>query len=380
MSVIQFTQSKYRKLVQASTHLIAIMQNDPTLIQADKTPYEVIFTHDIVQLRYYPVLTEHKIDVNGTTVNVEQHRHRTPLVIVPPLAVNMLIYDLFPERSLVKFLRAKGFEVYLIDWGRPQRSRHNEFNFGTYITEFMPTLLKQVRQHSDQLQLTLHGWSLGGVISYCYLAWSGDKNVKNLVLTGVPCNYHKNGELGELMKKMYALQEWVHQKLHLRPNHFPLYLWHIPGWANSLGFKMLNPGSAIKSYIELARKLNDREFIINYKTNSAFLDDMVAYPGGIILDLIQLLWGKNILSEQNLPINNCNIKLEKLPCNTLMFVGQQDSLVTLACTRPIFNFIDSHADQCLFEVPGGHMSIISGRQAPQYIWLPLVEWLTSRSV
>ena len=29
----------------------------------------------------------------------------------------MYIYDLFPDRSLVKYLRAQGFELYMIDWG-----------------------------------------------------------------------------------------------------------------------------------------------------------------------------------------------------------------------------------------------------------------------
>ena len=54
-------------------------------------------------------------DLHGKPLRVTRKRHRVPLVIVPPLAVNMLIYDLFPERSLVKYLLARGFDVYLID-------------------------------------------------------------------------------------------------------------------------------------------------------------------------------------------------------------------------------------------------------------------------
>ena len=36
------------------------------------------------------------------------YRLARAVVIVPPLAVNMDIYDLFPERSLVKYLTARG--------------------------------------------------------------------------------------------------------------------------------------------------------------------------------------------------------------------------------------------------------------------------------
>jgi hypothetical protein len=33
------------------------------------------------------------------------------------------------------------------------------------IKVFMPEMLKQVRLHSGQQQLSLHGWSLGGALS-----------------------------------------------------------------------------------------------------------------------------------------------------------------------------------------------------------------------
>src|SRR5690554_7842668 len=94
-------------------------------------------------------------------IPVERKTHRTPVVIIPPLAVNMLIYDLFPQRSLVRFLRAKGFEVYLIDWGVPTRA-HNHYNLHTYVAELLPASLARVREHSGEQELSLHGWSLGG--------------------------------------------------------------------------------------------------------------------------------------------------------------------------------------------------------------------------
>ncbi len=73
-----------------------------------KTPFDVIYKHEIMSLRHYRNETE-----------APTHKHRVPLVIVPPLAVNMLIYDLFPTRSLIRYFLAQGFDVYLIDWGVP---------------------------------------------------------------------------------------------------------------------------------------------------------------------------------------------------------------------------------------------------------------------
>ena len=72
------------------------------LTLADQTPYRVLFDDGLIKLRYYLPLTEQRIPVDGDTLQVEQRRHRVPIVIVPPLAVKMSIYDLFPDRSLVK--------------------------------------------------------------------------------------------------------------------------------------------------------------------------------------------------------------------------------------------------------------------------------------
>ncbi len=75
------------------------------LVLSGKTPFDVIYQREIISLRHY------------TAHSDQSPKHRIPLVIVPPLAANMLIYDLFPHRSLVRYFLAQGFDVYLIDWG-----------------------------------------------------------------------------------------------------------------------------------------------------------------------------------------------------------------------------------------------------------------------
>ena len=142
-----------------------------SLVQAGQTPFETLHSDGLVSLRYYPPLAEDFIELDDIVIPVKRQSHRTPIVIIPPLAVNMLIYDLFPQRSLVRFLRAKGFEVYLIDWGVPTRA-HSHYNLHTYVAELLPASLNRVRQHSGEQELTLHGWSLGGMFTLFYSALS----------------------------------------------------------------------------------------------------------------------------------------------------------------------------------------------------------------
>ena len=127
-------------------------------------------------------------------------RRGTPIVLVSPLAVNMAIYDLFPNRSLVRYLRARGFEVYLVDWGRPRR-RHDHHGIATYFAEYLPRVLAKVRAHSGSTRLSLHGWSFGGLFCLCYAALGTDPDIANLVLIASPFDYFKNGNLGQVYRR-----------------------------------------------------------------------------------------------------------------------------------------------------------------------------------
>jgi polyhydroxyalkanoate synthase len=326
---------------------------------AGKTPFQIVAEQDIIKLRYYP--SPHAAST------------KQPVVIVPPLAVNMLIYDLFPQRSLVASLRDAGHPVYLLDWGKPSRDQAH-YRLQTYVQEFLPAMLEKVRQHSGQQMLSLHGWSMGAIFSYCYAAL-GDKNIDKLVLLGPPCDYHAPGP-NSWQNRMIAMQLKVLQKttgwkLHRSPSK----LWHTPGWANSLGFKLMSPGGTLRGYMELATRMDDREFVASHATNAAFLDGMVAYPGGVMQDIFQFLISDNVLANGRLPIVNCEAHLRDIRCKILVVVGAKDPIVTPeASKRLIAQLKNAQCD--LLEVPGGHMSIVSGSQAPSTIWPEVIRWLS----
>lgn len=256
------------------------------LVQADATPFQVISDDGLVQLRYYPPLRDTEIELdNGDVVPVSTRTQRTPLVLVPPLAVNMLIYDLFPRRSLVRYLRARGFELYLVDWGRPGRAE-NHHSLATYFAEKLPALLERVREHSGERRLSLHGWSFGGLFSLCYAGLGQDPDLANLVLVGTPTDYHRNGALGKQYRRLSRNLKWLRRRTGLRAHDLnPAWL-RSPGWANSLAFKLTNPVASVQGYWNLVKNLHDRDFVSAHATNGAFLNDMVAYPGGVIQDII----------------------------------------------------------------------------------------------
>ena len=347
------------------------------LSQAEQTPYETLFDDGLVKLRYYPPLTESAIPLSdGTVVPVSQTTQRTPLVLVAPLAVNMLIYDLFPQRSLVRYLRARGFELYMVDWGRPGR-HHNHLSLSSYFADYMPKLLVQVRQHSGEQKLSLHGWSFGGLFSLCYAALGNDPDINNLVLIGAPTDYHRNGALGGQYRALSRRAKWIRKRTGLRIHDVPADLLRSPGWVNSLAFKLTNPIGSLQGYWSLMKNLHDRDFVASHATNGAFLDDMVAYPGGVIQDIIRYLWTDNVVAHGQLPMEGTDGHLNQVTANVLNITGANDPIVTPECSQAMKPLIRSK-DKTFVTIDGGHMGILGSAAAQKQSWGRIAEWLIER--
>jgi class III poly(R)-hydroxyalkanoic acid synthase PhaC subunit len=347
-----------------------------SLVQAEQTPFEVIYQEDIIKLRYYPPLNESEIEVDGETLAVNPNTHRIPLVLVAPLAVNMYIYDLFQDRSLVKYLRARGFELYLVDWGRPGW-KQNHFTIETYVAKWLPKLIDQVKQHSGSSEVSLHGWSFGGLFSACYGALD-QQGVKNLALIGAPCDYHANGQLGVQYQRISRNMKWLERRTGWKVHNTRQRWWRSPGWVNSMMFKLTNPVGSIKGYVDLLKNLHDEEYVTSHATNGAFLDDMVAYPGAVIQDVIQFLWVENRLAKGELPLRNDEVSFSNVTADMLLVSGKQDPIVTTDCTQRFMDLVSSKTLDT-HEVKGGHMGILSGSNAPKDIWPVVADWLEARS-
>lgn len=348
-----------------------------SLVQAGQTPFETLHSDGLVSLRYYPPLQEDFIELDDLLIPVERTTHRTPIVIIPPLAVNMLIYDLFPQRSLVRFLRAKGFEVYLIDWGMPGRE-HTHYNLHTYVAELLPASLNRVRAHSGEQELSLHGWSMGGMFTLFYSALSKDQHIRNAVVLGLPIDSHASGAIGWMYQRMADVAGVVRKRTGFQIHNLKPHWFHTPGWANTIGFKLTNPIGSVMGYWELIVRLGDREFVTNHATTSAFLDRMVAYPGGIIQDTVVRVWIDNQLAKGQIQIGEDFARLENVNANLLAIAGQEDTLATPGAAKRVMDHVSS-ADKTFRVAPGGHMGILAGSKAPKASWLELADWLALRS-
>lgn len=372
--------SLLRKALWSVRHGVEQTLFSENFVIADLSPYEVICSDGIMSVRHYQALEESEITVAGETVNVEpesKRRKRIPVVLVPPLAATSMIFDLMPHRSVVRYFMAKGFEVYLVDWGDVTAAQSN-LSLESYVMGWMPKIVDSVLEHAEQKQLSIFSYCMGGLLSLMYLATSGDERVRNLVTVASPVDMHQSGTAGKFLSAVYKPAQTISSVLNLSLLDLPAKMFHVPGWVSSAAFKLTNPmGSVINSY-EKFLNLWDREYLEESLTMSKWFDDMVDYPGETIKDMAVHMMINNGIAKGNMRIGTARADFKKINCSILAFAGESDNLVSVQAAHKVLEIVSS-ADKEFCVVPGGHAGVFAGNSAPGHTWLISADWLLARS-
>ena len=349
-------------------------------VVADQTPHEIIYQKGLLSVRKYPALTESEIQVGDQTIKVSKKRHKIPVVLIPPLAADPLNFDLMPHRSLVRFLLAQGYKVYLVDFGSPDDD-HSHLGLVDYTTIMIPDALKKIRSDSRQKELTLLGYCMGGLFSLIYVGWSHDKNIRNIVTIASPIDSHQAGVAGKLWEVTRTPVRLVRRFTGFRIHNIDPAKLSVPGWVSSLIFKATNPMGTVTGYIDLLMNLWDRDYVTEYQTMSTWFNKMHTYPGGIIQDFVVRVGMDNALSKGNIQLGhgrNKRAALDKLDCSLLAIAGKTDKIVTVEAAEKVMDIVGS-ADKTFMTAPGGHAGVFAGSKAPQTTWVFANEWLATRS-
>lgn len=346
-------------------------------IVSNQTPYDQIYSDRIMSVRHYLPLTDNAIRVGDASLPVNQKRHRTPLVLVPPLAATAMIFDLLPQRSVVRYFLARGFDVYLIDWGEVTAD-HSDVSLETYVLEWMPAALAKVREVSGEQQLSIFAYCMGGLLSLMYAAVSQDPAIRNLITVASPVDMHQSGIAGRVLSLIYRPARIVSQLLNISLLDLPARYLHVPGWMNSLAFKLTNPlGSAI-SYLELLTNLWDREYLKQHLTMQQWFDEMVDYPGETIKGMIVHMMLNNRMAQGRMRFAGQEADFQQINCALLAFAGDNDKLVSIRAARKLLEIVASD-DKQFCVVPGGHAGVFAGNRAPENCWAMSADWLSERS-
>ncbi|BAL27335.1 alpha/beta fold hydrolase [Azoarcus sp. KH32C] len=118
-----------------------------------ESAFEVVLTRPCAQLRAY-----------------SPSRGGGPaLLLVPAPIKRPYIWDLSPERSVVRRATERGFEVYLIDWTEAHGDE-DELGLEAYALATLDDCVDAIRARSQSERIVLAGHSLGGTFAALYAA------------------------------------------------------------------------------------------------------------------------------------------------------------------------------------------------------------------
>ena len=349
-------------------------------ILSDKTENEVIFQDEIMSVKYYrPLSCDMWVLESGQSMHVRRRRFAIPLVMVPPLGVFGWIFDLLADRSLVRYFLAHGFEVYLIDWGKPT-AEHADLSLENYVIDWFPKALAAIRQHSGSEEVSLLGYCMGGLLSLMYLASHPEDNkVANLISIASPIDMHKaNFITGPMSQLLSVPASLIKNKTGFRLDAVSSDKFHVDGKTLSWLFKMTNPLGVVSSYIELIRNLADDDYVARYMTMNEWFTNMPDYPGATVQEMMRKMGLYNRMAKGKLKIGDRLADFSQVKSNLLAFAGDNDKIVSIAGARAIMSIVSS-TDKIFHIVPGGHAGVFTGSKAVHTTWSIAKDWLQLRS-
>lgn len=302
-------------------------------------------------------------------VPVQETTYCIPVLLVPPLMVTTDIFDLVSGHSLAGMLVNSGFNVYLVDFGKPDRSS-GHLKIDDYILNFLYRAVHMTKKHSNSNQVTLLGYCLGGTFSIIYASLSLDirKDVKNVINIAGPVDL-KPLKFFNLLFKPFR-KEWfsIVDKFGYIPKELLTFI-----------FKVSDPIGSIKRPLHIINRSWDRDFLVKNQALSNFFSNFQNLPKASFkqaFDIIvsnELVSGKLKLMDGTVSVNFKNIK-----SSLLAFGGSNDTFIPSDSVRAIEKYISS-SDFQYVELPFGHVSIMESERARSTIWKTCVDWLKERS-
>ncbi len=352
-----------RALLRFVNGLALVMDGSMTPI--GNTPRERIFQSGKLEVyRYLPSRDDtNEPDTDAATAT---GHFPVPLLLVPPLMVRPYIYDLRPEHSMVRHLRNAGFDVYLVDFGVPDREdAHTRLD--DYVLDFLPRAVEAVRKRQGVQEVSLVGYCMGAIFSLLYTAAWNDPNIRNIISIAAPIDFAKMGLLTHLARAGHSQVQFLADRIG-----------NVPGFLNSQALKLLAPLKRFTRYADLFFNLYDDEWVKGYDAMSKWADDFIAYPQQAFKQFMSEVMVQNRLM-QGMQLGDRTADLKTVTCSLLAFAGKEDTIATPASARAIVE-ATSPREHEYHEVHGGHIGVVVGGRAPREVWTPMVEWLRPRSL
>ncbi len=287
-----------------------------------------------------------------------------PLLIVYALVNRPYMVDLQADRSLVRRLLALGHDVYVLDWGYPDRSER-WLTLEDYLLRYIDGAVQALARASGG-PVDMLGICQGGVFALCYAALR-QRNLANLVTMVTPVDFHTSDNM---------LSHWARQ---LDVDLLVDTLGNIPADLMNASYLMLKPFRLnVQKYVGLLDILDDKAALEDFLRMEKWIFDSPDLAGEAFREFIKQFYQGNGLVNGTVRIGDEAVDLKKVTLPVLNLYAEQDHLVPPDASRAMGGLLGT-TDYTESGFRGGHIGIYVSGRAQREVPARLHAWLTARA-
>jgi polyhydroxyalkanoate synthase len=288
-----------------------------------------------------------------------------PLLISYALVNRPYMVDLQHDKSIVRNLLAKGEDVYIIDWGYPDRS-DRFLTLEDYIERFLGGAVDHLRRKHGLDAINLLGICQGGAFSLCYAALHPDR-IRNLITMVTPVDFHTDDNM---------LSNWTRE---IDVDLFVDTLGNVPADLMNYCYLMLKPFRLnLQKYVGLIDILDDKAAIEDFLRMEKWIFDSPDQAGEAFRQFIKQFYQGNGFVNGGITIGERDVHLGLVEMPVLNIYAEQDHLVPPASSKALKDLVGSD-DYSELSFRGGHIGIYVSGRAQKEVPSAIHEWLAERS-
>ena len=290
---------------------------------------------------------------------------RVPLLMSYALVNRPYMVDLQANRSIVKGLLAQGEDVYIIDWGYPDRS-DRFLTLEDYIERFIGGAVDYLRKAHGLDAINLLGICQGGAFSLCYAALHPDR-VRNLITMVTPVDFHTEDNM---------LSNWTRE---LDVDLFVDTLGNVPADMMNFTYLTLKPWRLfVQKYVGLVDILDDPKALEDFLRMEKWIFDSPDQAGEAFRQFIKQFYQGNGFVNGGITIGDEEVHLGLVDMPVLNIYAEHDHLVPPDASRALKGLVGS-ADYSELSFRGGHIGIYVSGRAQKEVPSAIHQWLAERS-
>lgn len=289
---------------------------------------------------------------------------RDPVLLVSPLVAPTSCYDLRRGASLVEHLLGTGRSTFVVEYGELSPDASEALSH--VVRRALPTAIRAASSRSGGRPVHLVGWSLGGVAA---LLAAADRSlpIASLTIAGAPVDAARI-PLSAPVRPLVDLPV---------PDSVGRAVGLLGGLSEELA-PLFAPATVVRQLVDrpLAQMVNldDADFLAQLEAVAAFQAGLRT-PSRSYGRLFHRFLRDNFLVRGTLELDDGVVDVSEVGVPVLVIAGADDGIAPVDAVSAAAPLLTGSPDVRVEVVPGGHLGLLTGRQARTSTWPVLVHWL-----